>query len=300
MKIKSKYSPGTRKFLQYGLILPLVLWLFMFLIVPYVNLLINSFWKNGAFKVEHTFTLENYIKFFTSGTGTNRPVMVLLDTLRISAIVMVCSILISFPIAYFINFKVKKNKKLFYMLAIIPLWVSYIMRAYSWRIILGTNGILNSFFMWTGLTKEPIDAFLYSDVSVIIAMVHIYTPFVLMPMYTAMEQIPRNLLEASKDLGCGRIRTFFKVLLPLTLPGVLTGGTYALALSMGDFLAPSLLGGASTSTKIANIAQLQFGTSNNWPYGAAIGVIIFVLILLIILVMGRLEKHFSKLEPGKE
>lgn len=186
------------------------------------------------------------------------------------------------------------------MLAIIPLWVSYIMRAYSWRIILGTNGILNSFFMWMGLTKEPIDAFLYSDVSVIIAMVHIYTPFVLMPMYTAMEQIPRNLLEASKDLGCGRIRTFFKVLLPLTLPGVLTGGTYALALSMGDFLAPSLLGGASTSTKIANIAQLQFGTSNNWPYGAAIGVIIFVLILLIILVMGRLEKHFSKLEPGKE
>ena len=107
MKIKSKYSPGTRKFLQYGLILPLVLWLFMFLIVPYVNLLVNSFWKNGAFKVEHTFTLENYIKFFTSGTGTNRPVMVLLDTLRISAIVMVCSILISFPIAYFINFKVK-------------------------------------------------------------------------------------------------------------------------------------------------------------------------------------------------
>ena len=300
MKRKSKYSPGTRKFLQYGLILPLVLWLFMFLIVPYINLLVNSFWKNGAFKVEHTFTLENYIKFFTSGTGTNRPVMVLLDTLRISAIVMVCSILISFPIAYFINFKVKKNKQLFYMLAIIPLWVSYIMRAYSWRIILGTNGILNSFFMWMGLTKEPIDAFLYSDVSVIIAMVHIYTPFVLMPMYTAMEQIPRNLLEASKDLGCGRIRTFFKVLLPLTLPGVLTGGTYALALSMGDFLAPSLLGGASTSTKIANIAQLQFGTSNNWPYGAAIGVIIFALILLIILVMGRLEKHFSKLEPGKE
>ena len=293
---KKKYSSGTKKFLQYGLILPLVLWLFMFLVVPYINLFINSFWKNGFFKVEHTFTMENYVRFFTSGTGTNKPVMVLLDTLRISVIVMVCSILISFPLAYFINFKVKKNKQLFYMLAIIPLWVSYIMRAYSWRIILGTNGILNSFLMWTGITHKPIDAFLYSDVSVIIAMVHIYTPFVLMPMYTAMEQIPRNLIEASKDLGCGRIRTFVKVLLPLSLPGVLTGGTYALALSMGDFLAPSLLGGASTSTKIANIAQMQFGTSNNWPYGATISVIIFILILAIILVMGKLEKHFSKLE----
>ena len=300
MKTKSKYSPGTKKFLQYGLILPLVLWLFMFLIVPYINLFINSFWKNGAFKVEHTFTFENYIKFFTSGKGSNRPVMVLLDTLRISVIVMICSIIISFPIAYFINFKVKKNKQLFYMLAIIPMWVSYIMRAYSWRIILGTNGVLNSFLMWIGITDHPIDAFLYSDVSVIIAMVHIYTPFVLMPMYTAMEQIPKSLIEASKDLGCGRIRTFVKVLLPLSLPGVLTGGTYALALSMGDFLAPSLLGGASTSTKIANIAQLQFGTSNNWPYGAAIGVIIFILILFIIIVMGKLEKHFSKLGVGKE
>lgn len=298
---KTKYSKGTKHFLQYGLILPLVLWLLMFLIVPYINLLINSFWTNGVFEVEHTFTFENYIRFFTSGTGTNKPVMVLLDTLRISLIVMVCTILISFPISYFINFKVKKkNKQLFYMLAIIPLWVSYIMRAYSWRIILGTNGILNSFLMWIGVTKEPIDAFLYSDVSVIIAMVHIYTPFVLMPMYTAMEQIPKSLIEASKDLGCGRIRTFLKVLLPLSLPGVFTGGTYALALSMGDFLAPSLLGGASTSTKIANIAQLQFGTSNNWPYGSAIGVIIFLLILLIIIVMGKLEKHFSKLEAGKE
>ena len=182
------------------------------------------------------------------------------------------------------------------MMAIIPLWVSYIMRAYSWRIILGTDGILNSFLMWTGLTKAPIEAFLYSDLSVIIAMVHIYTPFVLMPMYTAMEQIPRNLLEASKDLGCNRIRTFLKILLPLSLPGVITGGTYAFALSMGDFLAPSLLGGASTSTKISNIVQMQFGTSNDWPYGSAIAVVIFLVILLVLGATGKLEKHFARLD----
>lgn len=295
MKVK-KYSVGTKRFFKYGILFPVILWLLLFLVIPYINLLLNSFWVNGAFRVEHTFTLHNYIKFFTSGEGSSKPVMILLDTLRISLIVTVFTILISFPLAYFINFKVTRNKQLFYMMAIIPLWVSYIMRAYSWRIILGTDGILNSFLMWTGLTKAPIEAFLYSDLSVIIAMVHIYTPFVLMPMYTAMEQIPRNLLEASKDLGCNRIRTFLKILLPLSLPGVITGGTYAFALSMGDFLAPSLLGGASTSTKISNIVQMQFGTSNDWPYGSAIAVVIFLVILLVLGATGKLEKHFARLD----
>lgn len=298
MEKTKKYSYGTKRFIQFGLIAPLVIWLVLFLIIPYLNLFLNSFWTNGVFGVQHKFTLENYTKFFTSGSGSNKPIMVLLDTLKISVIVMVCTILISFPLVYFINFKVKKNKQLFYMLAIIPLWVSYIMRAYSWRIILGTNGMLNSFLIWSGVTSKPIDAFLYSNGSVIIAMVHIYTPFVLMPMYTAMEQIPKNLIEASKDLGCGRIRTFIKVLLPLSIPGVLTGGTYALALSMGDFLAPNLLGGPTSSTKISNIVQMQFGTSNNWPYGAAIAIVIFLVVLMIITILGKLEKHFSKLEEA--
>lgn len=297
---KAKYSEGTKRFAKYGILFPVVIWLMLFLVIPYINLLLNSFWVNGAFRVEHTFTLENYIKFFTSGTGSGRPAMILLDTLRISLIVTFSTVLISFPLAYFINFKVTRNKQLLYMMAIIPLWVSYIMRAYSWRIILGTDGVLNSFLIWAGMTKTPIEAFLYSDLSVIIAMVHIYTPFVLMPVYTAMEQIPRNLMEASKDLGCNRIRTFLKVLLPLSLPGVITGGTYAFALSMGDFLAPSLLGGASTSTKISNIVQMQFGTSNDWPYGSAIAVIIFIVILAVLLATGKLEKHFSRLDAERK
>ncbi|MCK9906834.1 ABC transporter permease subunit, partial [Frankia sp. Cpl3] len=99
-----------------------------------------------------------------------------------------------------------------------------------------------------------------------------------MPIYTALEQIPRNLLEASKDLGASRWRTFANVVFPLSLPGVIAGATFALVLSMGDFLAPSLLGGPGSSTMIANIVQQQFGTSNNWPYGSAIGIIILVLV----------------------
>lgn len=283
-------------FIKYGILAPVIIWIVLFLIFPYINLFLYSLWRNGPFSVIHEFTGTNYAKFFTPGRNTGAPVLVLLNTLRIAALVTVFSVLISFPLAYFINFKVKKYKQTFYMLSIIPLWISYVMRAYSWRIILGTNGMLNSFLLWMGIIKEPSSAFLFSDISVIVAMVHIYTPFVIMPMYTAMEQIPRNLLEASKDLGKGSLMTFINIVVPLSLPGIITGATYAFSLSMGDYLAPSLLGGATSSTKIANIVQLQFGTSNNWPYGAAIGVIILILVLAILFVTGKLEKYFSKLD----
>ena len=286
--------------MRYGVLAPVVIWLLVFLVLPYLNLFIYSFWKNGDFAVEKTFTLENYIRFFQVGSTSGGQVTILLDTLKTSLIVTVIAVLISFPLAYFIQFVVKKAKtrKIMYMMAIIPLWVSYIMRAYAWKIILGTNGILNSFLIWLGVTDEPLEIFLYSNVSVIIAMVHIYTPYVLMPIYTALEQIPVNLIEASRDLGCSGFRTLRKVIIPLSLPGIITGATYAFALSMGDFLAPSLLGGATTSTKIANIVQLQFGTSDNWPYGAAIGIIILVFVLLLLWVTDRLEKHYAKLEDS--
>lgn len=286
-------------FLRYGMLFPVAIWLLLFLVLPYLHLFIYSFWKNGAFKVEHTFTLENYIKFFrgNSITGTGQ-YTILLDTLKMSLVVTVIAVLISFPLAYFISFVVKKgkSKRILYMMAIIPLWVSYIMRAYSWKIILGTEGILNSFLMWTGITKGPLDAFLYSNVSIIIAMVHIYMPYVMMPIYTSLEQIPKNLLEASHDLGAGGFGTLIRVTLPLSVPGIVTGATYAFALSMGDYLAPSLLGGPESSTKIANIVQMQFGTSDNWPYGAAIGIVILLFVMVLLEITTRVERHYSKLQ----
>lgn len=287
-------------FLRYGILVPVVVWLLVFLILPYLNLFLYSFWTNGAFTVEKTFTLENYLRFFTGDASGNGQYTILLDTLRTSLIVTIITVLISFPLAYFIQFVVKKarNRKILYMMAIIPLWVSYIMRAYAWKIILGTNGVLNSFLMWLGIIDEPLSAFLYSNISVIIAMVHIYTPYVMMPIYTSLEQIPQNLIEASHDLGCGGFRTLWKVIIPLALPGVITGATYSFALSMGDFLAPSLLGGATTSTKIANIVQMQFGTSNNWPYGAAIGIIILLFVLLLLELTSQMERRCARLEDN--
>ena len=278
------------KFAIFGVMAPAAIWLTMFLILPYANLFVYSFWKNGAFSVVHEFTMQNYIKFFTKSATGGAPYLILTDTILLSLWVTVCTLIISFPLSYYIRFYVKKYKQQLYMLVIIPLWVSYVMRAYSWKIILGTNGILNSFLIATHLANNPLSFFLYSRVSVIIAMTHIYTPFVLMPIYTSLEQLPETLLEASGDLGASPFRTFLRVIFPMILPGIITGATYAFVLSMGDFLAPSLLGGPTSSTQIANIVQMQFGTSNNWPYGAAIGIIILVMVICLLAVTELLQK----------
>ena len=243
-RVKQKKTVNSKKWLVLPLVLPLVIWLCVFLIFPYVNLFSYSFWKAGPFDVIKEFTLDNYVKFFSAENSAKPTYLVLLDTLKLALTVTFFSVLLSLPLAYFIRFKVTRFKQTLYTLVIIPLWVSYIVRAYSWKIILGSNGILNSFLIWLGVSEEPLEFLLYSQVSVAIAMIHIYLPFVLMPIYTSLEQIPNNLLEASKDLGANRFKTFFQIVFPLALPGIIAGGTFALILSMGDFLAPSLLGGA--------------------------------------------------------
>jgi spermidine/putrescine transport system permease protein len=274
------------------LIAPLSIWMIAFLILPYCRILIQSFYTVGEFGVLKTdWALDSYHRFFTKELyyGT------LLKTFGLSAIVTVCTLVLSIPLAYYIAFKARRNKTLLYTLIILPLWVSYIVRAYAWKIILGEEGVLNSFLQYIGLTHAPISVLLYSDVAVVIGMTHIYTPFVLMPIYTAFEQIPKSLVEASKDLGAGRWTTFRKIVFPLSLPGIIAGGTFAFVLSLGDFLAPILLGGPNTLF-IANIFQNMFGTSNDKPLGSAIGIILLVIVVLVLEMSSRAEKRFSSLE----
>lgn len=300
VSIVPKKKKKRLRLIVYIAFIPTIIWLFLFLILPYINLFIYSFWQAGPINVLKEFSTANYTKFFTATTGASAPFSILVDTLVLAGTVTFFTILLSYPLAYYIIFRVTKYKQFIYMLVIIPLWISYIVRAYSWKIILGTNGILNSSLMYLHIIDKPLEFFLYSKVSVIIGMVHIYTPFVLMPIYTILEQIPKNLIEASKDLGGNRFVTFFKIIFPLSLPGVFAGATFAFVLSMGDFLAPSLLGGPDSNTMIANLVQLQFGTSNNWPYGSAIGVIIFILVLIILDLTGRAEKKYSAIDSKEE
>jgi spermidine/putrescine transport system permease protein len=184
------------------------------------------------------------------------------------------------------------RKDLLYQLVIVPLWVSYLVRGYAWKTILGSGGVLNGFLQYLHITRAPVSFFLYSPFAVVLMLTHIYTPFVFLPLYASLEHIPRNLIEASHDLGASPRSTFFRIILPLSLPGLLAGATFAFVLSLGDFLAPLLVGGPS-SIMIANIVQSLFGTAYDWPLGAAISVCILFLTVTLLFLTERLEKKWA-------
>ena len=267
---------------------PPLLWVGLFLLLPYALMFAHSFWAVQDQVVVHHWNVDNY------RTLLAKPVYleVLLRTMRIATSVTVCSLLLGYPLAYYLSFHAGARKELLYQLVIVPLWVSYLVRGYAWKTILGSEGVLNGFLQYVHLTHEPVAFLLYSPFAVVLVLTHIYTPFVFLPIYAALEHIPRPLVEASQDLGAGSTQTFLRVILPLSIPGLLAGATFAFVLSLGDFLAPILVGGAS-ATMIANVVQSLFGAALDWPLGAAVSVCILLLIISLLFLTERLEKRWS-------
>jgi spermidine/putrescine transport system permease protein len=267
---------------------PPLLWVGLFLILPYALMFAHSFWLVRDGVIVHQWNFQNYAKLFQNPVYA----AVLFRTARIAASVTVLSLLLAYPVAYFMSFHAGVRKDLLYQLVIVPLWVSYLVRGYAWKTILGSDGVLNGFLQYLHITKEPVSFFLYSPFAVILTLTHIYTPFVFLPLYASLEHIPRNLMEASHDLGAGPRATFFRVILPLSLPGLLAGATFAFVLTLGDFLGPMLVGGPS-SIMIANIVQSLFGTAYDWPLGAAIAVCILVLTIALLFFTERFAKRWA-------
>jgi spermidine/putrescine transport system permease protein len=267
---------------------PPLLWVALFLLLPYALMFAHSFWSVQNGFIVHHWNIDNYHKLFTTPLYAE----VLLRTIRIAASVTALAIFLGFPLAYFISFHAGPRKELLYQLVIVPLWVSYLVRGYAWKTILGSDGVLNGFLQYFHITTEPISFLLYSPLAVVLMLTHIYTPFVFLPIYAALEHIPRPLVEASHDLGANRRTTFFRVILPLSMPGLLAGATFAFVLSLGDFLAPLLVGGPS-GTMIANIVQSLFGAAYQWPLGAAVSVCILLITAALLSLTERLEKRWA-------
>lgn len=267
---------------------PPLLWVGLFLLLPYALMLAHSFWLVRDGVIVHQWNLQNYGKLLHNPVYAE----VLFRTARIAASVTVLSLLLGYPLAYYMSFHVTVRKDFLYQLVIVPLWVSYLVRGYAWKTILGSDGVLNGFLQYLHITKEPVSFFLYSPFAVILTLTHIYTPFVFLPLYASLEHIPRNLIEASHDLGASPRATFLRVILPLSIPGLLAGATFAFVLTLGDFLGPMLVGGPS-SIMIANIVQSLFGTAYDWPLGAAIAVCILVLTIALLFLAERLEKRWA-------
>jgi spermidine/putrescine transport system permease protein len=269
--------------------LPPLLWVALFLLVPYALLFCYSFWSvTPAQAIAHTWDLRNYHDLL----HTPVYLQTLFRSMWIAARVMFFSLLLAYPLAYFLSFHAGARKDLLYQLVIIPLWVSYLVRAYAWKTILGSDGVLNTLLQYIHLAAHPVQFFLYSPFAVVLTLTHIYTPFAFLPIYASLEHIPRNLVEASHDLGASPAQTFWRVVLPLSLPGVLAGATFAFVLSLGDFLAPLLLGGPG-GIMISNIVVSLFGAAYDWPLGAAISLCMLALVLALLFLSERLEKKWS-------
>jgi spermidine/putrescine transport system permease protein len=269
--------------------IPPLLWVTTFLLIPYAILFCYSFWQVSPLQIIiHTWSLENYRELLRNHIYLE----VLFRSMRIAAAVTALALLLGYPLAYFLSFQSTRRKDLFYQLVIIPLWVSYLVRGYAWKTILGSDGVLNGFLQYLHITNHPVEFFLYSPFAVILTLTHIYTPFTFLPIYASLEHIPRNLIEASQDLGASPARTFWRVILPLSLPGVLAGATFAFVLTLGDFLAPLLVGGPS-GIMISNIVVSLFGAAYNWPLGAAISLCMLVLVVTLLFLVERLEKKLT-------
>jgi spermidine/putrescine transport system permease protein len=268
--------------------LPPLLWVAAFLLLPYALMFAHSFWIVRDGFIVHDWNLQNYKTLFTNPVYAQ----VLFRTMRIAASVTLLSLCLAFPLAYYLSFRAGARKELLYQLVIVPLWISYLVRGYAWKTILGSEGVLNGFLQYLHITHEPVGFLLYSPFAVVLVLTHIYTPFVFLPIYAALEHIPRPLVEASQDLGANPAKTFLRVILPLSMPGLLAGATFAFVLSLGDFLAPLLVGGAS-GTMIANVVQSLFGAAYDWPLGCAISLFILLVVVGLLFFTERLEKHWA-------
>lgn len=269
--------------------IPPLLWVTVFLLVPYAILFCYSFWSVSSLQViVHNWGLQNYVELVRNSMYLS----VLFRSMRIAGAVTLLALLLGYPLAYYLSFYAAKRKELFYQLVIIPLWASYLVRGYAWKTILGSDGVLNGLLQYLHITRHPVEFFLYSPFAVILTLTHIYTPFTFLPIYASLEHIPRNLVEASHDLGASPWDTFRRVILPLSIPGVLAGATFAFVLTLGDFLAPLLVGGPS-GIMISNIVVSLFGAAYNWPLGAAISLCMLLIVVGLLFATEKIEERYA-------
>ncbi|MCC5974136.1 MAG: ABC transporter permease [Rubellimicrobium sp.] len=270
-------NPDSRR--AAALIAAPFVYVILLLAVPLSAVVLFSFWTQDFMSVDTTFTLNNYRRIATEpifGVLLQRSVFV-------AAMVTLVTVLLAYPVAYFVSFHVEPGKKsLWLFLITIPFWTSYLIRVFLWRVILGFNGVINTGLQQIGLIDEPLTFIIYNVNAVIITLSHAFAPFAILPIFVALEKIDRSLLEAGLDLGESRFTTFLRVTLPLSVPGVVAAVLIVFIPTIGDYVTPEQVGGAG-GRLVANMIQTQFFALNNAPLGSALALTSMAMVSVIAL-----------------
>ena len=270
-----------------GLLLaPVTLFLGVFFLLPLLIIAVFSFLTPGLYGgVEWSFYHWNYGRIFGWADGLNEiyePIylQILFRSLAFAALTVILTLILCYPVAFWVSRLSERWRLVFMFLITLPFFSSLIVRLYAWLLILKPTGLLNSILMWTGLINAPLEI-LYTPTAVVLGMVYVMVPFMFLPLYAAVDNLDRAQVEASLDLGASRVQTFFKVVLPQTLPGIMGGAVIVFIPSVGNFVVPDVLGGAK-GLMIGNLVEQQFLSARNWPFGSALSMIIMAVVLLVL------------------
>lgn len=275
---------GQSQKASHALLAPSSLWLLIFLLLPVVWLLALSFTSRGPYgSFVWSFSLDNYARALNA-----KYLPIVLRTIAYASTTTFLCLLLGFPVAYYLSFFAGTSRRERLMIGLmIPFWTSSLVAIYCWIIILGQEGLLNNILTRLGLVRSPL-MLLNTPFSVILGMVYFYLPFMILPLYSSLEKIPHDYIEAAHDLGAGMIRTFFQITLPLSLPGVIAGCILTFIPCMGDFLTANFLGGPNTYL-LGNLIENQFLMSQDWPFGAALAALLLLSLFSGLYFYQRLE-----------
>ncbi|HEK1720130.1 TPA: spermidine/putrescine ABC transporter permease PotB [Proteus mirabilis] len=278
----------TRKLFQNIVITGVVGWLMVFVFLPNIMIIATSFLtRDDANLVEMVFTLDNYYRLFDPMYAE-----VLLHSINMALVATLACLILGYPFAFFLAKMPKKIQPLLLFLLIVPFWTNSLIRIYGLKIFLSTKGYFNEFLLWIGLIDKPL-RIIYTPEAVVLGLVYILLPFMVLPLYSSIEKLDKSCLEAARDLGANKLQTFIRIIIPLTMPGIIAGCLLVMLPAMGLFFVADLMGGAK-NLLIGNVIKSQFLNIRDWPFGAATSICLTLVMGLMLFVYYRAVKLLHK------
>ncbi len=266
----------------WGFVAPAFIWTLAFFVVPFVYMVAMSLWSRQGRDIVRAWNLDNYARFFTEGALLKG----LTNSLEITLTVTALSVLLAYPLAWIIAERVPKRwQRMALILAILPFWTSYVVRSYSWLLVLSKGGVINQALLGIGLISEPLEL-ASNRTATVIGFVHFFVMLLTLTIYSNLIQLSPNYRRAAADLGANGFQTFRHVILPLTLPGIMTGAFLTFVLCIGDYITPQILGG-NNELVLPQIIMLQIGRRADFPMAAALSIILMLAVTVAYIACAR-------------